>query len=177
MDVGIVLEPLEATNARRIVMKFIIIGMLVIAVVAVVVVPRWSDLSAPANAEVVEGEQLSLYMDHLRRLTHKLGLSIDAQNTDLASFYVDKITETVELIKANFPQYDGFQIGALITAMLSPNVAVLTQAIEGEDWDVAASGYDNLLKAGCNGCHAATQRPFVKIVRSKTNPYNQDFKP
>ena len=158
-------------------MKFIIIGMLIVAVVALVVIPRWSDLSAPANADVAEGEQLSLYMDHLRRLTHKLELSIDAQNTGLASFYVGEITEIVELIKVKFPQYDGFQIGALITAMLSPHVAVLTQTIESEDWDVADSSYDNLLKAGCNGCHAATQRPFVKIVRSKTNPYNQDFKP
>ena len=158
-------------------MKITIIGMLVVAVVAVVVVPRWSGLSVPANADVVEGEELSLYMDHLRRLTHKLGLSIDAQNADLASFYVHEITEIVELIKAKFPQYDGFQIGALITAMLSAHVAALAQTIESEDWDAAASGYDNLLTAGCNGCHAATQHPFVKIVRSKTNPYNQDFSP
>ncbi len=157
-------------------MKAIVVVMLVAAVMAVVVVPRWSGLSVPVNAEVVEGEALTFYMDHLRRLTHKLGLSIDARNPALASFYAQEITEFVEVIKAKFPQYDGLQIGALITAMLSPQVTVLTQTIEKKDWNKAVADYDNLL-AGCNGCHAATQRPFVKIVRSKTNPYNQDFSP
>ncbi len=158
-------------------MKPIIVVMLVAAVMAVVVVPRWRGLSVPANAEVVEEEVLTFYMDHLRRLTHKLGLSIDAKNPALASFYAQEITEFVEVIKAKFPQYDGFPVGALITAMLSPQVAVLTQSIEKEDWNGAAAGYDNLLTSGCNACHAATQHPFIKIVRSKTNPYNQDFSP
>jgi len=157
-------------------MKSIIVVMLVAAVMAVVVVPRWSGLSVPANADTVEKEALTFYMDHLRRLTHKLGLSIDARNTDLASFYAQEITEFEEVIKAKFPQYDGFQIGALMTAMLSPQVTVLTQTIEKKDWNKASADYDNML-AGCNGCHAAAQRPFIKIVRSKTNPYNQDFSP
>lgn len=157
-------------------MKSIIVVMLVAAVLAVVVVPRWSGLSAPANADTVQGEALTFYMDHLRRLTHKLGLSIDARNPAAASFYAKEITEFTGVIKAKFPQYDGFQISALMTAMLGPQVAVLTQTIEKKDLSKASADYDNLL-AGCNGCHAATQRPFIKIVRSKTNPYNQDFSP
>jgi len=28
---------------------------------------------------------------------------------------------------------------------------------------------------GCNSCHIATQRPFVKVARVKTNPFAQDF--
>jgi hypothetical protein len=158
-------------------MKRIIVVILVAAVMAVVVVPRWSGLSVPANADTVQGEALSFYMDHLRRLTHKLGLSIDARNPALASFYAQEITEFTGVIKAKFPQYDGFQISALMTAMLNPQVAVLTQTIEKKDWNKASADYDNMLTAGCNGCHAAVQHPFVKIVRSKTNPYNQDFSP
>ncbi len=158
-------------------MKAIMVVILVAAVMAVVFVPRWSGLSVPANADTVQGEALTFYMDHLRRLTHKLGLSIDARNPALASFYAQEITEFEKVIKAKFPQYDGFQIGALMTAMLSPQVAVLTQTIEKKDWNKASADYDNLLTAGCNGCHAAAQRPFIKIVRSKTNPYNQDFSP
>jgi len=157
-------------------MKSIIIVMLVAAVLAVVVVPRWSGLSVPANAQTVKGEALTFYMDHLRRLTHKLGLSIDARNPALASFYAQEITEFVEVIKAKFPQHDGLQISALMTAMLSPQVAVLSKTTESKNWTKASADYDNLI-AGCNTCHAAAQRPFIKIVRSKTNPYNQDFNP
>lgn len=158
-------------------MKRIIVVLLVAAVMAVVLVPRWGGLGVPAKADPVQGEALTFYMDHLRRLTHKLGLSIDARNPALASFYAQEITEFTGVIKAKFPQYDGLQISALMTAMLSPSVTVLTQTIEKKDWTKASADYDNLLTAGCNGCHAAAQRPFIKIVRSKTNPYNQDFSP
>jgi hypothetical protein len=158
-------------------MKSIILVMLVAAVLAVVAVPRWSGLSVPAFAAPAEKEALTFYMDHLRRLTHKLGLAIDAKNPALASFYASEITEFQEVIKTKFPQYEGFQIAALMTAMLSPQVTVLTQTIGKKDWNKASADYDNMLTAGCNGCHAAVQRPFIKIVRSKTNPYNQDFSP
>ncbi len=158
-------------------MKSIIVAMLITAVVAVVVVSRWSGPSAPAHAAPAEKEALTFYMDHLRRLTHKLGLSIDAHNPALASFYVGEIAEFEEVIKAKFPQYDGFQIAALMTAMLGPQVTVLTQTVEKKDWAKASTDYDNMLTAGCNACHAAAQRPFIKIVRSKANPYNQDFNP
>ena len=157
-------------------MKSIIIVMLVVAVMAVVIVPRWSGLSEPAYAAPAGGEALTFYMDHLRRLTHKLGLSIDAKNAPLATFYAQKVTEFVEVIKTKFPQYDGLQINALATAMLSPQVAVVSKTVESKNWTKASTDYDNLI-AGCNGCHAATQRPFIKVVRSKANPYNQDFTP
>ena len=39
-------------------MKPIIVVLLVVTVVAVVVVSRWSGLSVPAHADVVEGEEL-----------------------------------------------------------------------------------------------------------------------
>ena len=151
--------------------------ILVLGAIAAIVVTRSHGPSAPAYADAVDGEELSIYMDHLRRLTHKAGLSIDTQNPDLAAFYSHEIGEVVELIKTKFPQYDGFQVGALITAMLPPHLTLLDKAIEKKDWDAAGSAYDNLLSAGCNGCHLATQHPFVKIIRSKTNPYNQDFSP
>lgn len=158
-------------------MKPIIVVMLVVTVMALVIVPRWGGLSVPAHADVVQGEELTFYMDHMRSLTQKLGLAIDAHNPALASFYANEITEVVELIKVKFPQYDGLQVGALITAMLSPQLAVLTQTIEKKDWVKTSASYDNMLTAGCNACHTAAQHPFIKIVRSKANPFNQDFSP
>ena len=158
-------------------MKRIFAVVLVAAVAAVAIFPRWSGVSAPAHAQAVQGEALTFYMDHLRRLTHKLGLAIDAKNAPLASFYAQKVTEFTGVIKTKFPQYDGIQVNALMTAMLNPQVTVLTQTIGKKDWVKASADYDNMLTAGCNGCHAAAQRPFIKIVHSKANPYNQDFAP
>ena len=118
-----------------------------------------------------------MYMDHMRRQTHKLQLSIEAKNKALASFYIVEIGETVEVIKSKFPQYDGLQIAALTNAMLPPYLTPLGKAIEDGNWAAASTAYSNLLTGGCNGCHTATQRAFVKIVASKSNPYNQDFSP
>ena len=158
-------------------MRATIVVILFVAAGAVFVMPALRGPGGPAYADEVDGEELSFYMDHMRRLTHKLGLSIDAKNGALASFYMEEIGEMAELIKARFPEYDGFQIGALITAMLNPYLTPLGKAVEGGDWGAADSAYDILLTGGCNGCHTATQHAFVKIVRSKTNPYNQDFAP
>ena len=118
-----------------------------------------------------------MYMSQMHRMSHKLGLSIDAENKDLALFYIEEIGELVEIVKQKFPQYDGFQIGALAPAMLTPYMTPLSKAVEGGDWRAASSAYDTLLKSGCNGCHTATAHGFVKILRSADNPYGQDFKP
>lgn len=158
-------------------MKAIIAALLFVAVATAFVIPVLQRPVQPAYADVVDGKELTVYMDHMRRLTHKLGLSIDAKNAPLASFYSREVGEMADLIKAEFPEYDGFQVGALITAMLAPYLTPLGKALDDEDWGAANSAYDNLLAAGCNGCHTATQHGFVKIVRSQSNPFNQDFAP
>lgn len=135
---------------------------------------------APADrayADAVAGEELSMYMDHMRRQTHKLGLAIDGKNKELAKFYVNEIQETTGIISEKFPEYDGVQVAQLAKAMLTPYTTPLATAIDGGDWAGASSGYDNLLTGGCNGCHTATQHAYIKIVRDKKNPYNQSFAP
>lgn len=157
-------------------MKIFVIALVAIAAMSGVVMLNWHHGPAPAYADG-NRESLTTHMDHMRRLTHKLGLSIDAKNTELAKFYMQEIAESVTFFQKSYPDYDGFQIGALSQAMLTPYLMPLGKALEGGDWNAANSGYDTLISAGCNGCHTATQHAFIKIVRSKTNPYNQDFKP
>jgi hypothetical protein len=130
--------------------------------------------STPARADITaQGEELSVYMGRLQRHTHKLGLSIDAGNQELAKFYMTEIGETVDMITKRFPDYNKLQIAALTTAMLAPFTGPLKTAVE-TNFAGASAAYDKFI-AGCNGCHAATQRQYVKITRSKTNPYPQDF--
>lgn len=131
---------------------------------------------APAIADVTSsGEELSMYMAHMQRLTHKLGLAIDAGNKDLATFYLGEMGETADVIVRKVPEYDTFQIGALMTAMLRPSLAPATMALEGGDMAAVSKAYEGVITA-CNSCHVATQRAFIKVTRAKTNPYAQSFK-
>lgn len=158
-------------------MKTLLVALTIIAIITLALIPLWFGPATDVHADVVKGEELSVYMDHMRRQTHKLELSIDAKNKDLATFYAREVGETVELIKTKFPEYDGLQIAALANAMIPPYLGPLSTAIDGGDWAGAGTAFNNLLTGGCNGCHTATQRAYIKIVSNKTNPYNQSFKP
>jgi len=131
---------------------------------------------APVLADVTaSGEELSVYMGVMQRHTQKLGLGIDAGNKDLAAFYYQEIVETAEIIQKKFPgEYDGFQINALIGAMLVPQMAGVKTGLDKGDMAAASTGYDAMLTA-CNSCHIATQHAFLKVMRTKSNPFNQDF--
>ena len=135
------------------------------------------NITRPAQAHVINGEELTMYMDHMRRQAHKLGLSIDAKNKALAAFYLQEMGETIEVVQQKFPKYDEVQIAALVKAMMDPYMTPLGKAIDAGDWATAGTAYATLVKMGCNGCHTATQHGFLKIVPNKSNPYNQDFMP
>ena len=154
--------------------KLIILTIAASAALNAVLLWHAMDGATPARADVTtQGEELSVYMGRLQRHTHKLGLSVDAGNQELAKFYMTEIGETVDMITKRFPEYDKFQIAALMTAMLTPYTGPLKTAVE-TNFAGASAAYDKFI-AGCNGCHTATQHQFVKVTRSKTNSYAQDF--
>ena len=153
-------------------MKTVIVGVVGVLLLGSLLFLQWG---VPARADSDTQESLSMYMGNLQRHVHKLGLAIDNQNYDLASFYVEAVGELVKYISGSFPQYKGIQVGALMPAMLTPYMDKLSKSIEAKDWKAANPAYDTLLSAGCNGCHTATQHQFVKIVRVKTNPFPQQF--
>lgn len=148
-----------------------------IAALALAAVMYFGYSSQPARADATSGEELSMYMEHMRRQTHKLGLSIDAKNKDLSAFYAKELGELAGLVSTKFPMYDDIQVGVLIKAMLDPYMGPLNTALTGGDWAAADAAYNTLVTSGCNGCHTATQRQFIKVTTSKTNAYNQDFTP
>lgn len=158
-------------------MKRLVTVTMVLILIAAAVFLNVGMEATPANADTKTAEELSLHMDHLRRQTHKLGLAIGAKNKPLAAYYVTEISEQVTRIQAKFPTYDGLQIAALAKAMLDPYMGPLKTAVDAGNWAAAGPAYDKLITVGCNGCHTATQRPFIKITTNSTNSYNQDFKP
>lgn len=155
-------------------MKKLVLAVFATALLVLTLLSPWNHRVAKADPKAGQ-PSLSVYMGHMQRLAHKLGLSVDAQNGDLAAFYVNEINETVGYISAQYPTYDNVQVGALITAMLTPYITPLEKAVKAKDWKTADTAYNTLLTSGCNGCHTATQHGFIKIQRSKTNAFAQQF--
>jgi hypothetical protein len=130
--------------------------------------------AAPPEAAVEP--ELAAYMGELQRQTHKLNLSVDGQNRELAGFYLHEVREVVEQIEERFPRHDGFPVADLVRATLDPQLATLRAAVGDARWHAARSGLGELV-AGCNRCHAATGHGFVRIELTNENPFNQSFAP
>ena len=127
------------------------------------------------NSERVAVEpELADYMSHLQHHTHKLTLSVEAENDALAEFYLHEVGEVAEQIEQLFPEHDGIPVATLARELLDPQLAALDSALEASRWDAAKSGIDSLIDA-CNACHAATGHAFIRVERTNANPFNQSF--
>ena len=133
-------------------------------------------VSPPLSAESGKGgaEGLVAKMGYLQRHLHKLDLSVQAENAELAGYYIHELEELVEELAQAGVVYEGHQVGTLTESMLTPAIEALESALEtGDNADAAVGG----LVAQCNACHVATERPWMKIERARSNPFNQDFSP
>jgi hypothetical protein len=118
--------------------------------------------------------ELADYMSHLQHHTHKLTLSVEAENDALAEFYLHEVGEVSEQIEHLFPEHDGIPVATLARELLDPQLAALDSALEASRWDAAKSGIDSLIDA-CNDCHAAAGHAFIRVERTSANPFNQSF--
>jgi hypothetical protein len=130
-------------------------------------------LDARARGPSVEPE-LAASMGELQHHTHKLTLSIQAENPALAEFYLDEVEEVVRQIEQLFPYHDGHRVADLARAALGPRLAPLRGAVESSSWHQARAALSGLI-SGCNDCHAATGHDFIQIELTSANPFNQSF--
>ena len=130
----------------------------------------------PANA-AGEGEvHLVDKMTALGYFTHKVGLSLAADNLELADFYLHEMEEVSAEVAA-IPEYDGQPVGQLSAAMLLPILNELAEAVDSGSADSARAAYGKVIDS-CNACHVATTFGYIKVTdRSDYNPYGQDFSP
>ena len=127
-----------------------------------------------AGSDDAGAEGLVAKMGYLQRHLHKLDLSVQGENAELAGYYIHELEELVEELAQAGVVYEGHQVGALTASMLTPAIEALETALEtGGDAEAAVGG----LVAQCNACHVATERPWMKIERARSNPFNQDFSP
>jgi hypothetical protein len=122
-----------------------------------------------------EGKALITLMHNMQYYGHKLGLAIDAGNSELRDLYVHEVEEVIEAL-SNIEEYDGIEIPPLVEKTLKPAFDSLEGAIEAGDADTIDAAYDGLLQ-GCNACHQGAKKPFIVVQRNRDNPYPQRFAP
>lgn len=107
----------------------------------------------------------------------KLWFAGKAKNWDLAAYEIDEIAEGLEDAQKQFPTHEGVPVADMIKANIDPAIAQLKKAVDARSSARFATAFDNLTGA-CNTCHAAANKPFIRIRRPDALPLsNQDFAP
>jgi hypothetical protein len=116
-------------------------------------------------------------MGDLQRLTHKLALSADAGNMELAAFYLHESQEQLRKIQTEAPEYENLPVALLIDRLAHPAYTPMQDAVTARDKARLMAGLDGIIQS-CNACHTATQHAFIRITRgTEVNPFNQSFAP
>jgi hypothetical protein len=129
----------------------------------------WVRARQPASEPELAG-----YMSDLQHHTHKLTLSIEAENAALAEFYLHELGEVAEQIEQLVPEHDGIPVSDLAARLLDPRLVALRGALARGRWDEAKSGLGELV-AACNDCHAAAGHGFIRVEVRTANPSSQSF--
>ncbi len=121
--------------------------------------------------------ELALLMGELQRLTHKMALSAEAGNAELASFYMHESLEQIKKTQTEVPEYEGQPVALLMDRIGLPAYAAMQESVKAKDKRGMLVALDAVIRS-CNACHAATLHPFIRITRgTELNPFNQSFQP
>ncbi len=107
-------------------------------------------------------ERLTVQMERLHHFADKLYLSTYWENTDLATFYVNKIEGIIEDISFGQYEQNGLEIGALARDMLRGPLDGMAASIQTEEQEAMESAWYELA-AACNDCHAVAEREYIQI--------------
>jgi len=132
--------------------------------------------SPTGHEEPEEGEpELAAHMDYIQKYSHKLGLSVQGKNKELAEFYLHELEERLERVINETPVYEGYQIAELTETMLIPVLEPLDKQVEDENWEVAKKRFREMITT-CNSCHKSTDHEFIYVTTGfDNNPFNQVF--
>lgn len=125
--------------------------------------------------QAAEEPELANFMATMQYHTHKLALSIEASNADLAKFYLHELEEATETVINEVSTYEGHEISTLTETMLEPQFDPVDEAVESADWEKAKEKLMDLTDS-CNACHQSTDHGFVAVEPGfDNNPWNQNF--
>jgi len=112
-------------------------------------------------------------MSQMQLFLHKLSLSVDAGNAELAEFYAHELEETIEAAES-IEKYHDIPVGQLTGSILTPTAESLEEALDGGNPEAVRSRLRGVTSS-CNGCHEATGYGFIRIAPSDANAYLQSF--
>jgi cytochrome c553 len=130
-------------------------------------------LLGSATGRADESPDMIETMSQLQLFLHKLSLSVDAGNLELADFYAHELEETIEAAES-IEAYHDIPVGRLTGSILTPTFETLEAALDGGDPEAVQSRLRGVISS-CNGCHEATGYSFIRIAPNAHNPYLQNF--
>ena len=137
------------------------------------------DRSASPNHQQPGHEDVELAepMSRLHYYSQKLGFAIQAENEQLADFYLHEMEELNEDVQKTVPEYEGHPIAELMKGMFEPALEAQEAALASGDWSQARRSYSDMIQT-CNSCHIVTDHGFIRITPAEgVPPFNQDFSP
>lgn len=129
-----------------------------------------------ASPAVADGPvELSPLMLRMQIHMDKLYWAGEAKNWPLAAFYAHELNETLETITRAKIVDEGVNVSALAGPMLAGALGGLERAAKAKT--AFRPAYEATVQA-CNGCHAATKHPFIRIQVPKRPMFtNQVYAP
>ena len=150
-------------------MKRIILGVIVVAVSAMLA------RAEPAKDRYLPG--LGEFMTATQLRHAKLWFAGKNLNWGLAAYEVDEIKEGLEDASKLHATFEGIAVADMIKTIIDPRLDKLEKAIAAKNGTQFVAAFDDLTD-GCNSCHAAAGKPFIRIQRPAAPPLsNQDFTP
>ena len=155
-------------------MKRIILGVIVVAASVMLA------SAEPAKDRYVPGSYvpgLGEFMTATQLRHAKLWFAGKNLNWGLAAYEVDEIKEGLEDASKLHATFEGIPVADMIKTIIEPRIEKLGKAIEAKSSAQFIAAFDDLTD-GCNSCHAAANKPFIRIQRPTAPPLsNQDFTP
>jgi hypothetical protein len=150
-------------------MQRIVLGIIFVAMSAMLAAAE------PAKDRDVPG--LGEFMTATQLRHAKLWFAGKNDNWGLAAYEVDEIKEGLEDAARLHATFEGIPVAEMIKTIIDPRLEQLEKAIAAKSGTRFIAAFDDLTD-GCNSCHAAAGKPFIRIQRPTAPPLsNQNFAP
>ena len=150
-------------------MKRIVLGAMVVLTSAMLAATE------PAKDRYEPG--LGEFMTATQLRHAKLWFAGKNDNWGLAAYEVDEIKEGLEDAARLHSIFQGIPVAEMIKTIIDPRIERLEKAIAAKNGTQFVAAFDDLTD-GCNACHAAAGKPFIRIQRPTAPPLsNQNFAP
>ena len=147
-------------------------------IVAIAIVVATSTMLATAQSAKEPYEPgLGEFMTATQLRHAKLWFAGKNNNWALAAYEIDEIKEGFEDAARLHATFDGVPVAEMIKTIIDPRIEGLERAIKAKNGPQFIAAFDELTD-GCNSCHTAAGKPFIRIQRPSEPPLsNQNFAP